>query len=54
MFGVMIDSSRNAVMKPQAVKRFADIIKAMGYDTIMLYTEDTYEVDGHPLFGAMR
>lgn len=54
MLGVMIDCSRNAVMKPQAVKHFADIIKAMGYDTLMLYTEDTYEVDGHPLFGCMR
>lgn len=54
MLGVMVDCSRNAVMKPQTVKRFADIIKAMGYDTLMLYTEDTYEVDGHPLFGCMR
>ena len=46
MLGVMIYCSRNAVMKPKAVKQFADIIKAMGYDTLMLYTEDTYEVDG--------
>ena len=54
MLGVMIDCSRNAVLKPQTVKAFADMIKAMGYDTLMLYTEDTYEVDGHPLFGCMR
>ena len=42
MLGVMIDCSRNAVLKPQTVKAFADMIKAMGYDTLMLYTEDTY------------
>lgn len=54
MLGVMIDCSRNAVMNPQTVKHFADIIKKMGYDTLMLYTEDTYEVDGQPLFGCMR
>ena len=54
MLGVMIDCSRNAVMKPEAIKHFANIIRKMGYDTLMLYTEDTYEVDGHPLFGCMR
>lgn len=54
MFGVMIDCSRNAVMKPSGVIKFADIVKKMGYDTIMLYTEDTYEVDGEPLFGCFR
>ena len=52
MLGVMVDCSRNAVMKPQIVKHFASIIKSMGYDTLMLYTEDTYEVDGQPLFGC--
>lgn len=46
MLGVMIYCSRNAVMKPKAVKQFADIVKAMCYDTLMIYTEDTYEVNG--------
>lgn len=27
MLGVMIDCSRNAVMKPEKVKQFADVIK---------------------------
>ena len=54
MLGVMIDCSRNAVMKPEKVKEFASIIRKMGYDTLMLYTEDTYEVDNQPLFGYMR
>ena len=26
----------------------------MGYNMLMLYTEDTYEVEGQPLFGYMR
>ena len=54
MLGVMLDCSRNAVLKPESVKTFAKIIKAMGYDTLMLYTEDTYEVENEPLFGYMR
>lgn len=54
MLGVMIDCSRNAVMKPEKVKEFAGVIRKMGYDTLMLYTEDTYEVRNQPLFGYMR
>ena len=26
----------------------------MGYNSVMLYTEDTYEVEGEPFFGYMR
>lgn len=54
MLGVMLDCSRNAVISVQAVKEYAGIIKKMGYNTIMLYTEDTYEVDNQPLFGHLR
>ena len=54
MLGVMLDCSRNAVLKPESVKTFAKIIKAMGYDTLMLYTEDTYEIPEYPWFGYMR
>ena len=53
-FGVMLDMSRNAVMKPEQVKKFAKVISAFGYNMIELYTEDTYEVDGEPYFGYMR
>ena len=42
--GVMLDMSRNAVMKPEELKKFAATIKKMGYNTLMLYTEDTYEI----------
>lgn len=54
MLGVMIDCSRNAVMNVRTVKRFVDLLAKMGYDTLMLYTEDTYEVDNQPFFGYKR
>ncbi len=54
MLGVMIDCSRNAVMSVKAVKEFVDMLVKMGYDTLMLYTEDTYEVNNEPYFGFMR
>lgn len=53
-FGVMLDCSRNAVMKPEEVKKFGALVKKMGYDSIMLYTEDTLEIKNEPLFGYMR
>lgn len=53
-FGAMLDCSRNAVMKVEEVKRFVSILKTFGYNTLLLYTEDTYEVDGEPYFGYLR
>ncbi|MBQ7346401.1 MAG: beta-N-acetylhexosaminidase [Clostridia bacterium] len=53
-FGVMIDMSRNAVMSMDGLKRFLPLLQKMGYNCVMLYTEDTYEVDGEPYFGYMR
>lgn len=53
-FGVMIDCSRNAVMRPEIVKKYIDIISELGYNCLMLYTEDTYEVDNQPYFGHNR
>ena len=52
--GVMIDMSRNAVMSMDGLKRFLPLLKKMGYNCVMLYTEDTYEVDNEPYFGYMR
>ncbi len=54
MLGIMIDCSRNSVMNVQAVKGFVDMMVQMGYDTLMLYTEDTFEVNNEPYFGHMR
>ena len=51
---IMCDCSRNAVMSVDSVKRFIRQIAVMGYNQLMLYTEDTYEVDGEPYFGYLR
>ncbi len=53
-FGVMIDMSRNAVMSMDGLKRFLPLLKKMGYNCLMLYTEDTYEIEDEPYFGYMR
>ena len=53
-FGVMLDNSRNAVMKPEVVKKYIDIMSDLGYNFLMLYTEDTYEIKGRPYFGHNR
>ena len=52
--GVMLDCSRNAVMKPEKVKEFIDILAKIGYNTLELYMEDTYEIEGEPYFGYLR
>ena len=52
--GVMIDVSRNSVMTVDALKRFIPLLKKMGYNTLMLYTEDTFEIEDEPYFGYMR
>lgn len=52
--GTMIDCSRNAVMKPEAVRRWIDVSASLGYNMLMLYTEETYEIPGEPYFGYGR
>ena len=52
--GAMLDNSRNAVMTVESVKEICRLTARMGYNTLMLYTEDTYELEGHPYFGYMR
>lgn len=52
--GMMVDCSRNAVPSTGTIKRLIRHMALMGLDTLMLYTEDTYEVDGEPYFGYMR
>lgn len=53
-FGVMLDMSRNAVMKVEEVKHFIDLIKKFGYNALGLYLEDTYEIEGEKYFGYLR
>ncbi len=52
--GTMLDCSRNAVSTVEGVKKWIDLTADMGYNCLMLYTEDTYEVDDNPYFGYMR
>ena len=52
--GVMVDCSRNSVLKVETVKKLCRIMALMGHNTLMLYTEDTYEIPGRPYFGYMR
>ena len=52
--GLMLDCSRNAVMTVNELKRFIELLSKLGYNQFMLYTEDTYEVDGEEFFGYLR
>ena len=51
---LMVDCSRNAVRNIQTVKKLIRNLAMIGYTSLMLYTEDTYEVDGEPMFGYLR
>lgn len=53
-FGVMLDCSRNAVPKVSTVKKLIDVLQVMGYNTLELYTEDTFEITDEPYFGYLR
>lgn len=51
---VMLDCSRNAVLNCERRKEFCRILAMMGYNAVMLYTEDTYRIDGNNYFGHQR
>lgn len=53
-FGIMIDSSRSGVMNVDSIKHMIDLMESMDYNMLMLYTEDTYEVNNQPYFGHLR
>ncbi len=52
--GIMLDCSRNAVMTVPALKKYINCMASIGMNYLMLYTEDTYEIEGRPLFGYLR
>ena len=52
--GIMIDVSRNAVLKIETVKDVIRYMARMGLNMLMLYTEDTYKMEDYPYFGYMR
>ena len=53
-FGTMLDCSRNAVPNLHTLKKWVDLTASLGYNTLLLYIEDTYEVPDEPYFGYMR
>lgn len=52
--GTMLDCSRNAVMNVKSLKKWIKICSEIGFNTVMLYTEDTYEIPEEPYFGYLR
>jgi len=54
LLGIMLDCSRNKVFTVDFLKSYLAKLALMGQNTVMLYTEDTYQLDGEPFFGYMR
>lgn len=52
--GTMPDASRNAILTVDSLKKWLRIKALMGFNAMMLYTEDTYEVQNQAHFGYMR
>lgn len=53
--GIMLDCSRHAVMTvAHLVDAWLPRLALLGYNQVMLYTEDTYELPGEPYFGHRR
>lgn len=50
----MLDCSRNGVINQESFKKLVGLLALMGYNSIMLYTEDTYEITNEPFFGHLR
>lgn len=51
---VMVDCSRNAVLNLRSAKTLMTQLAVMGFNAILFYTEDTYEIAEYPYFGHMR
>ncbi len=52
--GVMLDVSRNAVLKPEAFEFYIRRFALMGINSVQLYMEDVYALEGEPFFGYAR
>ena len=52
--GIMLDCSRNAVPTLDYLKEWVRRMALFGYNLLMLYTEDTYQLEGEPFFGYQR
>ncbi len=54
LMSYMADMSRNAVYNIPTAKKMIRKLAICGYNSLMLYTEDTYEIPEYPYFGYMR
>ncbi len=54
MLGIMLDCSRNAIMTVDHIKIWLRQLALLGYNMVMLYTEETYQLPGEPYFGYQR
>ncbi len=52
--GVMLDVSRDAVLRNDTVEALLVRFALCGINTVMLYSEDTYQVPDQPMFGYLR
>jgi len=52
--GVMLDVSRNGVLKVESIKKLFRHFALMGINTVQLYMEDVYVMEGEPFFGYAR
>lgn len=52
--GYMLDLSRCAVLTVESAKDIIERTALMGINMMMLYTEDTYQMEKYPYFGYMR
>lgn len=50
----MIDASRCGVPTVKSIKSVIDHLALMGYEMIMMYTEDVVKLENRPYFGYMR
>ena len=52
--GIMLDISRGMVMTVEHLKMWVRRLSLAGYNMVMLYAEDIYELPDEPFFGRMR
>lgn len=52
--GIMLDVSRGMVMRVEQFKKWLRRLALAGYNQVLIYSEDTYELDGEPFFGYQR
>lgn len=50
----LFDNSRNGVLQVGTIKKMLRHMALMGFNQLLLYTEDTYEIEKYPYFGYMR